>query len=56
MVPLLAFAGSRRRTGDGRIGKFPLVAGRGSCAVITRLDIYGLPGARHDVAAVLTGR
>jgi hypothetical protein len=56
MVPLLGFAGSRRRTGDGRIGKFPLVAGRGSCAVITCLGIYGLPGAPRDAAAVLTGR
>ncbi len=55
MVPLLAFAGSRRRMGDGRIGKFLLVAGWGSCAVITCLDIYGLPGALHDAAAVFTG-
>ena len=40
MVPLLAFAGSRRRMGKGRIGGFLLVAGWASCLVITALDRY----------------
>ncbi len=55
MVPLLAFAGSRRRMGDGRIGGFLLATGWASCIVITLLDIYGLPGAIHDAAGVFTG-
>jgi manganese transport protein len=56
MVPLLAFAGSRRRMGSGRIGGFLLVTGWVSCAVITALDIYGLPGAMHDAVSVFTGQ
>jgi manganese transport protein len=54
MVPLLYFAGSRRRMGDGRIGSFLLTAGWASCAVITALDLYGLPGAFHDAVRVFT--
>jgi manganese transport protein len=56
MVPLLVFAGSGRRMGDGRIGGFLLVAGWASCAVITFLDIYGLPGALHEAIGVFAGR
>jgi len=55
MVPLLVFAGSRRRMGEGRIGAFLLATGWASCAIITLLDIYGLPGAIHDAAGVFTG-
>jgi manganese transport protein len=55
MVPLLVFAGSRRRMGDGRIGSFLLVAGWASCAVITFLDVYGLPDALHEAIGVFTG-
>jgi manganese transport protein len=54
MVPLLYFAGSRRRMGDGRIGPLLLSAGWASCVVITALDIYGLPGAMHDAISVFT--
>jgi len=56
MVPLLAFAGSTRRMGNGRIGGFLLAAGWASCLLITALDIYGLPGAMHDAVSVFTGR
>jgi manganese transport protein len=56
MVPLLAFAGSKRRMGNGRIGGFLLTAGWASCLLITALDIYGLPGAMHDAVSVFTGR
>jgi manganese transport protein len=56
MVPLLVFAGSRRWMGEGRIGPFLLATGWSSCVVITALDLYGLPGAMHDAAAVFTGR
>jgi manganese transport protein len=55
MVPLLWFAGSRRRMGEGRIGTALLTAGWASCAVITALDVYGLPGAMHDAIGVFTG-
>jgi manganese transport protein len=55
MVPLLCFAGSRRRMGEGRIGPLLLTAGWASCAVITALDIFGLPGALHDAISVFTG-
>jgi manganese transport protein len=55
MFPLLAFAGSKRRMGDGRIGAFLLVSGWASCLLITALDIYGLPDAMHDAISVFTG-
>jgi manganese transport protein len=55
MIPLLCFAGSRRRMGDGKIGGFLLVAGWTSCVLITILDVYGLPGAMHDAISVFTG-
>ncbi len=55
MVPLLAFAGSKRRMGKGRIGGFLLAAGWASCLLITALDIYGLPDAMHDAVRVFTG-
>lgn len=54
MVPLLCFAGSRRRMGDGKIGVFLLTSGWASCLAITALDIYGLPGAIHDAISVFT--
>ena len=55
MFPLLAFAGSRRRMGKGRIGGLLLTAGWASCLVITALDIYGLPGAMRDAVSVFAG-
>ena len=55
MVPLLVFAGSRRRMGEGRIGSFLLVAGWSSCVAITFLDVYGLPDALHEAIGVFTG-
>jgi manganese transport protein len=55
MFPLLAFACSKRRMGDGRIGGFLVVAGWASCLAITALDIYGLPDAMHDAISVFTG-
>jgi manganese transport protein len=55
MIPLLAFAGSKRYMGDGRIGPFLLVTGWASCLIITGLDFYSLPGALHDAVRVFTG-
>jgi len=56
MFPLLAFAGSRRRMGDGRVGGFLLAAGWTCCILITALDVYGLPDAMHDAVSVFTGK
>jgi manganese transport protein len=55
MVPLLVFAGSSKRMGEGKIGAFLLATGWASCVVITVLDLYGLPGAIHDAISVFTG-
>jgi manganese transport protein len=55
MIPLLVFAGSKRRMGNGRIGGFLLATGWASCLVITALDLFGLPGAIHDALGVFTG-
>ncbi len=56
MVPLLVFAGSRRRMGEHRVAGLLLAAGWASCVLITALDAYGLPGAFQDAAAVFTGK
>jgi len=56
MFPLLAFAASKRKMGEQRIGWFLLATGWTSCLLITALDIYGLPGAVHDAIGVFTGR
>jgi manganese transport protein len=55
MFPLLAFAGSKRRMGEGRIGAFLLVTGWASCLLITALDVYGLPDALRDAVRVFRG-
>ncbi len=55
MVPLLVFACSRRRMGDGRIGGFLMAAGWASCALITILDVFGLPDALRDAVSVFAG-
>jgi manganese transport protein len=55
MFPLLVFAGSRARMGEGRIGPFLLVAGWASAIAITVLDLFGLPGAVHDAVRVFAG-
>jgi len=56
MFPLMAFAASKRRMGEQRIGWFLMATGWASCLMITALDIYGLPGAIHDAIGVFTGR
>jgi manganese transport protein len=43
MFPLLHFTSSRKWMGEHRNGWFLLIAGWGSCLLITALDIYGLP-------------
>jgi manganese transport protein len=56
MFPLMCFAGSKKRMGAQRIGKFLMFTGWASCLIITALDIYGLPDALHDAWAILGGR
>ena len=55
MFPLLIFAGSKKRLGQQRLGWFLLTTGWASCAAITMLDIYGLPGAIRDAVGIFTG-
>jgi manganese transport protein len=54
MFPLLWFTSSSRLMGSHRNGRFLMVAGWTSAALITALDIYGLPDAIHDALAVFT--
>ncbi len=54
MVPLLWFTCSKKFMGSYRNGLFLMLTGWASCILITALDIYGLPGAIHDAAAVFT--
>jgi len=54
MFPLLWFTSSKRLMGPHRNGWFLLATGWTSALLITALDIYGLPGAIHDAAAVFT--
>ncbi len=56
MFPLMAFAASRRRMGQQRLGWFLQATGWSSCLLITGLDVYGLPGAIHDAIGVFAGR
>jgi manganese transport protein len=52
MLPLLVFAGSKRRMGAGRIGPWLLTAGWTSGIVITLLDLYGMPEALRGAAGI----
>jgi len=54
MFPLLCFTSSKRLMGAHRNGWFLTVTGWTSAVLITALDIYGLPDALHDAAAVFT--
>ena len=54
MFPLLWFTSSKKMMGPHRNGWFLLATGWTSAVLITALDIYGLPDALHDAAAVFT--
>jgi manganese transport protein len=56
MFPLLYFTSSKRLMGPHRNGWFLVAMGWSSAILITVLDIYGLPGALHDAAAIFTGQ
>jgi manganese transport protein len=55
MFPLLLFAGSSKRMGKWRLGRFLLLAGWGSAVVITAMDIYSLPDSIRQVWTVIAG-
>ena len=54
MFPLLWFTSSKRLMGPHRNGWFLNATGWTSAVLITALDIYGLPDAIHDAAAIFT--
>jgi Mn2+/Fe2+ NRAMP family transporter len=55
MFPLLQFTSSRQKMGGWRNGKFLLAAGWGSAALITALDVWGLPDSLRTAWHVITG-
>src|SRR5665213_2287988 len=52
MFPLLHFTSRRKFMGSWRSGWFLLTAGWATAIIITVMDVYGLPGALHDVAVM----
>ncbi len=55
MLPLLHFASSKRRMGQWRLGWFLLITGWTSAALITAMDIYGLPDSIRQAWQVIVG-
>jgi manganese transport protein len=55
MFPLLLFAGSSKRMGKWRAGRFLLFAGWGSAILITAMDIYSLPDSLRQVWSIVVG-
>lgn len=55
LIPLLWFTSSRKRMGRWKNGWLLLAAGWTSTAVITALDIYGLPDALRSAWSVIVG-
>ena len=56
MFPLLHFTSSKKWMGKYANGWFLLIAGWGTCLLITALDLYGLPDALQQAWAVIVGR
>ena len=56
MFPLLHFTRSRKWMGEHRNGWFLLIAGWGSCLLITALDLHGLPKAIQQAWEVIVGK
>ena len=55
MIPLLYFTSRRKYMGSYRSGWFLLIAGWGSCLVITAMDLFGLPGSIKTAWQVIVG-
>jgi manganese transport protein len=56
MFPLLHFTGSRKRMGAWRNGWFLTIAGWTSAALITAMDIYGLPESMRTAWQIVVGK
>jgi manganese transport protein len=55
MLPLLHFTSSTKRMGMWKNGWFLMVAGWGSAALITAMDVYSLPDALRQAKQVILG-
>jgi manganese transport protein len=55
MFPLLHFTSSRKRMGRWKTGWLLLIAGWGSAALITAMDLWGLPESVKTAWHVITG-
>jgi manganese transport protein len=55
MFPLLQFTSSEKHMGKWKNGWFLLIAGWGSAALITLMDIYGLPDSLVTAWHIITG-
>jgi len=55
MFPLLHFTSSRSRMGAWKNGWMLLITGWGSAAVITAMDIYGLPDSLKAAWQIIVG-
>ena len=55
MFPLLYFTTRRKYMGKYQLGWFLLIAGWGSCLLITAMDLYGLPDSLKGAWRVITG-
>ena len=56
MFPLLYFTTSRRYLGGWKSGWFLVITGWASAAIITAMDVYGLPDSLRSAWLVLVGR
>ena len=56
MFPLMHFTSSKKYMGKHANGWFLLVAGWGTCLLITALDLYGLPDSLRDAWTVIVGK
>jgi manganese transport protein len=56
MFPLMHFTSSKKYMGKHANGWFLLIAGWGTCLLITALDLYGLPDSLRDVWTAVVGK
>ena len=56
MFPLMHFTSSKKYMGKYANGWFLLIAGWGTCLLITALDLYGLPDSLRDAWTVIVGK
>ncbi len=56
MFPLMHFTSSKKYMGKYVNGWFLMIAGWGTCLLITALDLWGLPYLLQQAWAVVVGR